>query len=89
MVARPQEFKEMVNMVEGLQKPLEDVDAVIYITFRQICEAIMKLDLLSAFGQGAHKNLLQFEKGIRNDELSNAHMMEFIAYIRQGEQHYD
>jgi hypothetical protein len=37
-------------MIEALEKPLEDVDAVIYITFRQVCDAIVKLDLLTAFG---------------------------------------
>lgn len=67
---------------------MEDIDAVLYLTFKQICEAIVKLDLLTAFGQGAHRALFQFEKNNRNDELARSHLMEFISFITQGDDHF-
>ena len=34
LVSKPQEFKELVNFIEDLKRPLEDIDAVLYLTFR-------------------------------------------------------
>jgi hypothetical protein len=44
------ELNELTKLIQDLQKPLEDIEAIIYLTFKQVCEAIVKLDLLTAFG---------------------------------------
>lgn len=88
LVSKPQDFKELVILIEDLKKPLEDVDAVLYLTFKQICEAILKLDLLTASNQAAQKNLFQFSKGNRADELAHSHLMEFLVFLSQADQHF-
>ena len=34
MVSKPKDFEDLAKMIDAFQKPLEDVEAVIYITFK-------------------------------------------------------